>query len=236
MADVNRREFLGTIGLATGTGLLAGSQRAFGIGPERLVSKDVVWDYVKLNPEHVADEAYNLMLNNGCMYGVFASVFESWKTAKGANVVFPLHMMRYGEGGTGGWGTLCGALNGGAAAMGLFIQAKPQRQKLIAELFSWYESTELPIYQPKESQPMVTSVSESVLCHISVSRWCKKSGQQTNTAVWRERCRCLSADVAAKTVELLNKNLNVTTFPATENHGSKGAIIAKMNCAVCHDE
>ena len=58
-------------------------------------------------------------------------------------------MMRYGAGGVGGWGSLCGTLNGAAAVVGLVEPAKERRSQIMRELFSWYESTAPPTYAPK---------------------------------------------------------------------------------------
>lgn len=40
-----------------------------------------------------------------------------------------LHMMKYGEGGLAGWGSLYGTVNGGAAIIGLFEQDKKTTRK-----------------------------------------------------------------------------------------------------------
>ncbi|MDK2384835.1 MAG: hypothetical protein QI199_08565, partial [Candidatus Korarchaeota archaeon] len=47
----------------------------------------------------------------------------------------------------------------------------------------------------------------SVLCHVSVSRWCVASGYASGSAERSERCGRLTGDVAAKAVELLNANM-----------------------------
>ena len=109
------------------------------------------WRYIRLAPAVVAAEAYRQVPDGGCMYGLFAGIMTVMAAKQGEPCLsFPIHMMKYGEGGVGLWGSLCGTVNGGAAIIGLFEQDKQRRENLIAELFSWYETTELPTYQPKE--------------------------------------------------------------------------------------
>ena len=95
------------------------------------------------------------------MYGLFAAIMSAMAEVQGEPYLsFPVHMMKYGEGGVGLWGSLCGTVNGGAAVIGLFVLDKAQREQLIAKLFSWYEATELPTYRPKsakDSSPVPTS-------------------------------------------------------------------------------
>ena len=157
-------------------------------------------------------------------------------------------MMKYGEGGVGLWGSLCGTLNGGAAVIGLFVSDKPQREQLIAQLFAWYESTELPSYQPEEASPVTDiprSVADSVLCHVSLGKWCHVAGKKVGSPEMKERCRRLTAEVAAKTVELLNAHLQEPcTFsgpaPAVKAclscHGNSDRrdTIGQMQCGICH--
>ncbi|MCE5268355.1 MAG: C-GCAxxG-C-C family protein [Planctomycetaceae bacterium] len=160
---------------------------------------------------------------------------------------FPLHMMQYGAGGVGGWGSLCGALNGGAAVIGLFEQDKQRRENLIAQLFSWYETTVLPSYRPtKDSEPIPKSAAGSVLCHASVGKWCKLSGNEIGSQEMKDRCHRLTADVAAKTAELLNANLREPCKFAGLSAESKSCLschsdelhdtIGKMQCSSCHQQ
>jgi hypothetical protein len=203
-----------------------------------------------LDPAVVAAEAYRLVPDGGCMYGLFAGVLTSLASQQGeSHPSFPLHMMRYGAGGVGGWGSLCGTLNGGAAVIGLFEQDKQRRENLIAALFSWYEKTALPSYRPKEakdSSAIPKTLAGSVLCHASISNWCKTSGDEIGSKEMNERCRRLTADVAAKTVELLNVNLRepckfAGLSPEVKSclscHGKElHDTLGKMRCNSCHQQ
>lgn len=182
------------------------------------------------------------------MYGVFTSIVGVLGRTIGEPFrSFPCHMMQYGEGGAGGYGSLCGALNGGAAVIGLFERDKKRREQLIGELCSWYETAALPAYRPATPGAIDVPKSEaqSVLCHVSVRRWCKASGCAANSKERKERCSRLTADVAAKTVELLNRNLlpspTFAGLPAETKsciscHGKQDLDDTKgnMNCRSCH--
>jgi hypothetical protein len=115
-------------------------------------------------------------------------------------------MMEYGNGGIGGYGSLCGAANGGAAAIGLFFDGQV-RKDLITRLFQWYEKTDLPLYQPARAGVMPRAAAESVHCRDSISSWRRKTGVKPEAKERKERCARLTADVCRKTVELLNAQL-----------------------------
>lgn len=248
--EVSRRQLLNSVGSAAGAILLAGVGDAQGGSPKQEPNRANDWKYVKLTPATVAAEAYRLMPQGGCMYGLFASVMSEMAQIQGEPYLsFPVHMMKYGEGGVGLWGALCGAVNGGAAIIGLFVPQKEPREQLIAELFSWYETADLPTYCPKaagDSTPACTSVACSVLCHVSAGRWCAASGNEIGSPEMKERCRRLTAEVAAKTVALLNANLREPCKFAGLSPEVKSCLschgkdlhdtIGQMQCTVCHQQ
>ena len=164
---VTRRQLLGSVGLTAGASLLAGCGEPLHGSPLQKETTsagqsddkptkpegkaDDQWQYVRLDPAVVAAEAYRQVPDGGCMYGLFAGIMTLMaREQREPCLSFPVHMMKYGEGGVGLWGSLCGTVNGGAAVIGLFERDKQRRENLIAELFSWYETTELPTY-PAES-------------------------------------------------------------------------------------
>ncbi|MGC9330152.1 MAG: C-GCAxxG-C-C family protein, partial [Candidatus Hinthialibacter sp.] len=163
---------------------------------------------------------------------------------------FPYEMMKYGAGGIGEYGSVCGALNGAAAAIGLFVNNKSHRNSLIENVFSWSEKTALPIYQPEESSLSITpSVSKSVLCHASTANWIKISGHKIDGKERSERCKRLSADVAQKTTSLLNyyfdncykssHAMDQDTETCMQCHSQTGKLAnikGKMECSSCHEE
>lgn len=234
---IARRSVLGSLGLMAGAGFArAADNPALAPG----------WQYHRLIPEAIAPEAMRLYHAGGCMYGVFGSVVAALAKEVGEPFrSFPLHMMQYGAGGAGGWGSLCGTLNGAAALIGLFEPDKKRREKIIGELFCWYEMSELPVFQPTGADEVPRSVAGSVLCHVSVGHWCKAAECDAFSKELKERCSRLTADVAAKTVELLNRNLDPScTFagitPAVREciscHGEKELADTRgtMQCGSCH--
>ncbi len=231
MVLVSRRHVLSSLGLAAGTGLWSGLGSDLRSTPQAEGNAGQGWKYEPLDSEATAAEAYRLFVDGGCMYGVFGSVITGLAGKQGEPFrSFPLQMMRYGRGGVGGFGSLCGALNGGSAAIGLLEPMKQRQVQLITELLTWYETTALPAYVPKESEnppPVARSVSRSVLCHLSVHRWCEASDNEVESEQMKERCRRLTADVAAKTVELLNASFR-------DRSGFAGLAADVKSCVSCH--
>ncbi|TKG97333.1 Tat pathway signal protein [Puteibacter caeruleilacunae] len=221
--------------------------------PKKIDFKEskTVWQYHKLNPKKVAKIAYEGYDVGSCMFGVFESIMAELGEQYGEPYAsFPSQMMKYGHSGVGGSGTICGTLNGAGAIIGLFVEDKKIQDALMGELFYWYENTEFPIYKP--AKPVMdftppTSVAHSILCHASTTLWGKASGFRIKSKERKERCRCLTADVAKKTAVLLNKYIN-NEFVANEHdnetvrgcmtcHGEEGKLgntAGKMTCTSCH--
>ena len=250
---VTRRQMLATLGVTAGACALSCSRDSLSKSHTGNDNKPAsAWKYSRLSGDDIAQQAYDDTAKGHCMYGVFAPVMQQLGEKYGEPYrSFPVEMMAYGAGGTGGWGTLCGALNGGAALAGLFVRDETQQKQLISKLFKWYETAELPMFQP--AKPVVkmavpVSVSNSVLCHASVSNWCKVSGKKAFSKERKERCKRLTADVARKTVSLLNAHFAAlpgtapTTPPKSTGcaacHTAKDSTIqnsrGKMSCNPCH--
>ncbi|MCF7847810.1 MAG: C-GCAxxG-C-C family protein, partial [Kiritimatiellales bacterium] len=138
------------------------------------------WKYIRLNPATTADLAYGNYVEGSCMYAVCKSVVSQLADQFGEPYSsFPCHMMKYGHGGIGGFGTVCGALNGAAAIIGLLVADKESQNALITDLFRWYEQTPLPKSSP--SSPRLdfappASTAGSALCHASTTNWANVSG------------------------------------------------------------
>lgn len=255
MKSITRREVLCSVGLAAGAGLLArcaAEVRASEVGGSDAAEGRAI---APLVPAVVADKAYRIFPEGACMYATFASIVSSLGELVGEPYrSFPVDMMRYGEGGISGWGSVCGALNGAAAVIGLIYPGKDgtRRAELVAELFSWYEQSQLPKFRPTQTaisleipSSVAKSVSNSVLCHVSVSRWCQVARCDALSPEKRERCRRLTADVVLKTVELLNRSqepassfaeLSSETKSCVACHGKtdRADAMVKMRCDTCH--
>jgi hypothetical protein len=230
---LTRREVLGAVGIAAGSCALSSCAiEGKGSFQDRAGKKVFPWKYSELEPETTAHRAYAHCAKGHCMYGVFATVMSHLAEKHGEPYrSFPVDMMIYGAGGVADWGSICGALNGSAALIGLFVKDEAEIKKLVNELFLWYQQTELPQYAPPKPDlniKVARSLSDSVLCHVSVSRWCKASGHKAYTKEQKERCKRLTVDVAKKAVEILNAHF-ASQFSAALKHDEK-----TRQCMPCH--
>lgn len=211
------------------------------------------WEYHQLDPQVTAELAYKNYDSGSCMYATFKSIISQLSEKYGEPYSsFPLHMMKYGHGGIGGFGTVCGALNAAGAVIGLFVAEKPVQDLLISGLFRWYEESSLPEFTPQAATLGFTppkSVSGSTLCHASNTIWGNESGYKVNSDERKERCRRLTADVTSRLTVMLNEyfsNNYVTGAHENESvrtcvtcHGETGKLVntnAKMSCEPCHSE
>lgn len=263
MNKVDRRKLLASLGVIGGSAVFSGVCGSMSSHPE--VQADETggtipspflshssWNYTKLDPQAIGARAYELYPDGGCMYAVVGSVIGTLAEHMGEPFrSFPLEMMRYGRSGVGSWGSLCGIVNGGSAVIGLFHPEKDReaRDAMIGEFCTWYETTLLPVFEPAEPQwtdEAVPSVAGSVLCHISIAKWCKEAGCDVNGVEKKERCQRLAADGAMRLVDILNRKaddpacdfakLTPEVKSCTDCHGKRELADAKgkMNCSSCH--
>jgi len=211
------------------------------------------WEYFHLDPSATAQLAYDKYSEGSCMYATVSSIVLQLADKFGEPFTsFPTHMFKYGHGGIGGFGSVCGALNGAAALIGLLITDKKVQDSMIADLFQWYEKESLPAFRPQNPVfdfTPVASASGSVLCHASNTNWCKASGFSVGSNERKERCRRLTGDVAKKVTASLNDiytNAYITNTHSNEAanicmacHGNDGKLkntSGKMSCTSCHTE
>ncbi|MBN2665234.1 MAG: C_GCAxxG_C_C family protein [Bacteroidales bacterium] len=167
------------------------------------------WKYYTLDPAVTARLSYKYYEGGMCMYSTFRSVISQLADRFGEPYsLFPFHMMKYGHGGVGGYGTICGALNGAAAVIGLFVENKTSQDRLISGLLKWYEETKLPEFKPEspilDFNPPPT-VPGSTMCHASVANWVTETGYQAKSDERKERCRRLTSDVVSRVTVVLNE-------------------------------
>ncbi len=201
------------------------------------------WQYVQLDVETARKLGHQGYYDMECSAGALYAVVKQLQDKVG----FPFTQMqpaalRFGQGGVAGWGTTCGALLGAATAITLVLDYEKDAKKLIDELLTWYSKTPFPsevsnqyavnheflVKEYKSDKKLASSVSDSPLCHVSVSGWCEAAQMASGSKERSERCGRLTGDVAARTVELLNAQL-VGNFKAT----SKLSDEAKA-CTTCH--
>jgi len=115
-------------------------------------SKDAApypYPYQKLDVETTKERAYAGFFNKGgCCRAVIDGVIGQLSDNAGYpwNQI-PVNAYANGAGGYGA-GTLCGSLGGACTVIGLTIPPE-DAPKVTAELFKYYTSTQLPIYQPE---------------------------------------------------------------------------------------
>ena len=205
--ELSRRDFLRTSGkglLGVAAVSMIPTAMAETAAPE-IGAPAWPWTYHKLDKKAVQDRAFtNFGLYGGCCSSVASAIIEALAEEYG----YPYNqingnMFAIGAGGFGRQ-NLCGALGGSFAIFGLFLEGAGAKA-LQKELYAWYESTALPIYLPEGAEPHpAQSVAGSELCKDSYGNWSAKTGLAFGDPIRINRCRCLTADVAGKAVELLN--------------------------------
>ncbi|MCP4340115.1 MAG: hypothetical protein GY799_14800, partial [Desulfobulbaceae bacterium] len=141
-----------------------------------------------LYPDDVRWYAYNHYFQGGCMHGAASGLMQAFKEAFESQDtgwdVLPYGMYKYGSGGVAGWGTLCGILNGCMAVLNLVGLHK----ELGNHLMDWYATTLFPTANCEgfiadtgqaaipDEEVLAHTVSDSPLCHISISKWCRAAG------------------------------------------------------------
>lgn len=203
------------------------------------------WPYEKLDPEKTAELAYNEWFRVFCGNAVISSVFSQLRDKIGEPYKsFPVDAFVFLEGGMVGWGTVCGSNAGANIVANVIIGpriAGPDCEngaQIGNDMLQWYSETALPTYTPREPRvkvPIVQTVSDSPLCHVSVGKWMKKSGHPIGSAERRDRCARVTASVAYHLVQDLNAWKDGTYKPkATWKAVSNVGITAQQNCNECH--
>lgn len=242
-STVTRREWMTRTGFAMGGALATGALLPNLGHQAEAASRDsaatvqaIPYAYRTLDIDDVQTRGYRNYFTGGCCYGSFSAIMEHLAATVGAPFdTFPVAMSRFGGGGIAGYGSVCGALLGGAMAFSLMIPAR-SLNGMITDLFRWYERSALPIYQPaaaaadQVAPAPNTSVSNSHLCHVSVTTWCTQEGVTPFSEQKRERCARLTTDVAGRAAQMLNEYLAGGTFA-----GSETIDAVSSGCLTCHD-
>jgi hypothetical protein len=244
MIHTGRREFAKRI--AGAAGLLVAAPPALAELKDGGKLATLPWPYAALDPPETARRGFAGYGKAHCMYGAFVALAGATAERLGEPYTsFPFAMMEYGVGGINGWGTVCGALNGAAAAFKLLSK---DPYPLVDSLFAWYERASLPdMVIPGAKFANVASVSGSPLCHTSISRWCQASSKASYSAERKERCGVITGCVARRAAELLNAQAAGKPLPVVPAGGKaescskcheKGGEVentrTKMDCGGCH--
>lgn len=208
-----RRQFLKkSVAMLGGAALLGSVPFAGAMAESQPEAPAHPFPYAELDLDEVERIAYEGYFENGCCYGVAKGLLaELCKKVGFPYTMIPPEMFANGkEGYTAG--TLCGALGGAAGVIGLCC-APDDARAITKELFAWYTSTPLPIYQPEGDAPVQT-ISTTVNCVDSVSNFMTAADVERADPIRKRRCGGVSGDVARKTAELLNILYGFMAAPA----------------------
>lgn len=201
------------------------------------------WPYVKLDPTTTAQIAYEEWYRVFCGAGVINSVFSQLREKIGEPYKsFPIDAFVFLEGGQVGWGTICGSPLGASIVanciIGPRIAGDTAGHHITDEINQWYSEASMPVFVPKN--PKITdalpkTTSNSPLCHVSVGKWMKAANKPIGSAERKDRCARVAASTAYRLVELLNdwkdgKYVAKATHTPVKDFG----ITAQMNCMECH--
>ena len=252
--SMSRRKFL------LGTGAVLGLAGATAIvGPALNASAaptGLPWAYKTggLDAAACARRSYEIYYEKGCAEATWFSIVEALAADQASTWgTLPYGVFQYGGGGIGGWGTICGTVNGSIAAAKML--GAPQ--SIVDSIMNYYSTTALPTNAAELAVksgpwtpvkvPLVnvpTSIANSPLCHSSISQWCLMTGKADGSADQKDRCAKACFDMTAYTVGLLNKwkggdtivapamPASVTGCKSCHSTNAKGS----MNCAPCHDQ
>lgn len=238
------RMAVGAAGLAVvstgGLGLIAGcgeEEKA----AEQEEASPLPWPYKKLDTKQVAEIAHEKWYEGFCTFAVISAIINPLCDKVGEPyTTLPLEAFIFGHGGTVGWGTICGTLTGAGIATSLVCGAGVGKtgEEAVNEVINWYTKTELPVYKPEKPKANVAvqSRSDSPLCHISVGKWMTKADRGFWSPERKERCAQLAADVAIRTVELLNDFADGKFKAENVIPVKTYNITAQHNCTECHGD
>lgn len=240
--QVSRREILiGASKCAVGAAAFAavsGVGSNFITKAEAKEAQALPWPYEKIDPKEAGQIAYDGWYKAFCSYGVASGILVPLQKKIGEPYTsIPTEGLRLGEGGTVGWGTLCGSLLGATVAVG-FVAPYDVGKQIINELLQWYSDAKLPLYVPAQprAEVAVQTISASPLCHISVGKWCKAANKGLGSPERKERCARITADVAMKTVSMLNDWKDGKFTSSLKLPSAMYGITAQHNCTECHGD
>jgi hypothetical protein len=174
--QLSRRNMLGQAGLALGGLVTLGALQGCGEEdptcpvvqdpPPDTTPKALDWPYQKhvpatfqLDVAAVKTAAYNNYYAGGCCHGAFSALMGAFQAGVGAPFdQLPAAFGKFGGGGVGGYGSICGAVLGSQLIVNMVVEDPPPpagstaspniRNAMIVELMRWYESFEFPEFVP----------------------------------------------------------------------------------------
>lgn len=197
--------------------------------------------YAHIDPETVKPlgrENYHSGMH--CGQGAFDAVMTELRDAVGEPYTdVPTTATYWSAGGGSGWSAVCGAVVGANTAISLVHGDTGTTMKLVDELQRWYANHKFPRYTPPsdssvgDTKELPGSAPGSILCHASVTDWCKTTGYASGSSERSERCSRLTGEVAAKAVELLNAE-HEGNFDTVESAVDPPSVDGEKGCRSCH--
>ena len=243
---ISRRQILiGTGVLAAGTAAVQFSGLLQSAAAKGGTTEKWPWPYEKLDPAKTAEIAYNEWYRVFCGAAVINSVFSQLREKVGEPYTsFPADAFVFLEGGQVGWGTICGSPAGANIVanciIGPRVAGAHEGHQIAADIMQFYSETALPVYKPqapKITAAIMTTTSDSPLCHLSVGKWMKATGYALKSPERKDRCARVAASTAYRLVELLNdwkdgKYEAKSDFSCARENGITG----QYNCNDCHGD
>lgn len=120
------------------------------------------------------------------------------------------------------------------------ISGSHEGHLIAADIMQWYSETRLPTFTPQRPRiaaKLLTTTSESPLCHISVGKWMKASNRELKSPERKDRCARVAASTAHRLVGLLNawkdgRYESTSDFTCAKDFGITG----QFNCTECHGD
>ncbi len=220
-----------TLAATGGLGLLSGGLASAQSSPTCATVPGTVkhprgtWGYPSagLDPGECAERAYHSYQVGHCAYGVMDGVLGMLQDTLGSPYTnLDLTSFIFLWGGLNGWGTVCGTIAGAGLTANLIAGVNATTglddgMAMSEELTGYYASAVIPDYDPISSEYGGTDTAylpggaipqdtpDTPICHVSVSKWMTVAGVGDFwTEERNERCARLAAQMARKTVELLN--------------------------------
>ncbi|MEW6721450.1 MAG: C-GCAxxG-C-C family protein [Thermodesulfobacteriota bacterium] len=280
--DVTRRSFMvngsaavGAIGLVAGLGVgsLVDVRKAQAAKTTILkfpalpldVEKVRLWGYCEYHA------------NGGCGQGTGRALVMGFiEAARKAGMketgwsLLPPKFTQWGRAGGLDWGGTCGSLTGCLSILNLAEhKGELLHDKLGGSLIDWYTKQNFPftgwdgvkidrkaypnVPAPiPDAEVMARDIPESMLCHVSVTKWMKAAGADLTTKtkdgrnVKKDRCAKVTGATAARAAELINAylaNAAIPAFAPTADyaecyscHSAAQNVQGKQNCTPCHQE
>lgn len=217
-------------------GSAAGSKGGFGdeMGAAGDVDKPLPYSHIEDVEALKSLGRDNYHAGMHCGQGCFDAIISTLRNEVGEPYTeIPTTATYWSAGGGSGWSAVCGAVVGANTAISLVMGDTGKTMKLVDELQRWYTQHKFPMFTPEGGEKLPTSRSGSILCHTSVTNWCKSSGYASGSSKRSERCSRLTGEVAAKAVELLNAEAK-GNFEEVELASDPPSVSSSTGCRSCH--